>query len=659
MSKTQEQVKQHSYKNPKHIFYQLLFPMTGFLSLVWVLFRVLPKPSRLNYPCVKAAAPVATGFLAWLFASIALTASYLKTRSLMRDSRPVLAGITTLIMLLSSTMLTDSDPGLYADHAMFQDITDQPVGEAKGSIPGRVVWAHDRDATNSQCSLEYGDGYFLSKNTDIETVQRMVDASVRNLTGLPNLSSAWEKLFVYFNEQKARGIDRGYQAGEKIFIKANFVNSSQHNSNFELFNKGSYKSVRTSPQVILAVLRHLVHTVGVAQEDISVGDPMQSVVNSMYDVWIVEFPNVKYIDQLGGKGRTKAQRSDKKTIFYSDRGKILREGDPNSWENVDQGDPVTEDAFYSCIENADYMINIAALKAHHRAGVSLCAKNHFGSHTRSSARQLHMGLVNPNGVPEDDLARFGYGQYRIQVDLLGHKYLGGNTVLSIVDGLWGGPDAGAPPKKFKKSPFSNDWSSSILMSQDVVALESVCFDILKNEFPNDHPGMYGVDDYLLQAASSEFWPEGLQYDPENDGTLLGSLGVHEHWNNASDRQYSRNLGKSEGIELLYLNQAQLSEVFEKPETVQSLRLFPNYPNPFNPTTTIHYELDRIGDVQIAIYSVSGQRIRFWSMGEQSAGAYQIRWDGKNDDGNEAGAGLYCCLLRSGSGTQSIKMTLLR
>lgn len=41
------------------------------------------------------------------------------------------------------------------------------------------------------------------------------------------------------------------------------------------------------------------------------------------------------------------------------------------------------------------------------------------------------------------------------------------------------------------------------------------------------------------------------YDPEGDGTPLKSLGVAEHWNNATDRQYSRNLGKEEGIELVY------------------------------------------------------------------------------------------------------------
>ena len=91
-----------------------------------------------------------------------------------------------------------------------------------------------------------------------------------------------------------------------------------------------------------------------------------------------------------------------------------------------------------------------------------------------------------------------------------------------------------------------------------MALESVCYDILFNEYVSDasKPG-YPIDlkvevaDHLSQCASSDYWPVGLQYDPEGDGSILGSLGVFEHWNNATDRQYSRNLGTGNGIELVY------------------------------------------------------------------------------------------------------------
>ncbi len=58
-----------------------------------------------------------------------------------------------------------------------------------------------------------------------------------------------------------------------------------------------------------------------------------------------------------------------------------------------------------------------------------------------------------------------------------------------------------------------------------------------------------MDDYLHQAADPTNWPEDVIYDPENDGVPARGLGVHEHWNNAVRKQYSRNLGQGSGIEL--------------------------------------------------------------------------------------------------------------
>jgi hypothetical protein len=60
------------------------------------------------------------------------------------------------------------------------------------------------------------------------------------------------------------------------------------------------------------------------------------------------------------------------------------------------------------------------------------------------------------------------------------------------------------------------------------------------------------DSYLHEAARAEAPPSGSVYDPERDGACLKSLGVHEHWNDAIHKQYSRNLGTGDGIELVYV-----------------------------------------------------------------------------------------------------------
>ena len=66
--------------------------------------------------------------------------------------------------------------------------------------------------------------------------------------------------------------------------------------------------------------------------------------------------------------------------------------------------------------------------------------------------------------------------------------------------------------------------------------------------------VYGnVDNYLHEAANAGSPPSGTVYDPNGDGTKLNSLGVHEHWNDPINQQYSRNLGRDVGIELIYVD----------------------------------------------------------------------------------------------------------
>jgi len=125
--------------------------------------------------------------------------------------------------------------------------------------------------------------------------------------------------------------------------------------------------------------------------------------------------------------------------------------------------------------------------------------------------------------------------------------------------LYPGEDAGGVPFKWMSSPFNNDWCSSIFTSLDPVAIESVGHDFLRTEYnrstiPLSRPNWNGVDDYLHQAADSSLWPENVTYDPDKDGVLFASLGVHEHWNNSEDKQYTRNLENGDGIELYKIHE---------------------------------------------------------------------------------------------------------
>lgn len=137
---------------------------------------------------------------------------------------------------------------------------------------------------------------------------------------------------------------------------------------------------------------------------------------------------------------------------------------------------------------------------------------------------------------------------------MGHGHLGGKTILYLVDGLYSGchPYDHAP-RRWAHPPFGNDWTSSLFASQDPVAIESVCLDLMQLEGdPRRYPQMAGAGDYLHEAALADDPPSGTFYDPDHPGdvTRLPSLGVHEHWNDLTNMQYSRNLGTGDGIELV-------------------------------------------------------------------------------------------------------------
>jgi hypothetical protein len=397
-----------------------------------------------------------------------------------------------------------------------------------------------------------------------------------------------------------------------------------------------------------------VNKAGVPQENIYIGDPLTHIFKHCLEKWRDDFPNIHYMDKSSIDGRERYSKSRNYMMKFSDKGSVLDE---------------SEDDYFKVVENADYLLNIPAMKGHEWAGVTFFAKNFFGVHTRSGAGHMHPGLILNGGYNEP--MRDQYGMYRVFVDLMGHKNLGGKTLIYFMDGLWATSHEHEPPNKFQMAPFNDDWSNSIFLSLDPVAIESVCLDILQAEFPKTQkpigtsnnwcPNYPAVDDYLHQAADPQNWPEDIVYDPEGDGTPLGSLGVHEHWNNPIDQQYSGNLGNT-GIELVKIHA--ITRVKDQPGmATETFVLQQNYPNPFNPATHIEYELRRGAKVNLTIFNTHGQVIRSFVNAYQASGQYFVQWDGRDVDGVPAASGLYFCRLIADDGyaahQQTRRMMLIR
>ncbi len=88
-------------------------------------------------------------------------------------------------------------------------------------------------------------------------------------------------------------------------------------------------------------------------------------------------------------------------------------------------------------------------------------------------------------------------------------------------------------------------------------------------------------------------------------------------------------------------------------------LGPNYPNPFNASTTIPYQLKVSGRVEIEIYNILGETVKSWPGTEKTAGYHQLLWDGKNDSGQVLASGIYVCALKINDFFASRKLVILR
>ena len=139
------------------------------------------------------------------------------------------------------------------------------------------------------------------------------------------------------------------------------------------------------------------------------------------------------------------------------------------------------------------------------------------------------------------------------MDLIGTRLLGGKTLLFMIDGLYGVLEVESYVSSSTggwANLFSGGWSSSCFMSLDPLAIDSVGLDFLRSEF-GDRLGHWPQRQLRQLPPRSRPTPQSsLRQIYRPDGTTLTSLGVHEHWNNATAKQYSRNLGATNGIELI-------------------------------------------------------------------------------------------------------------
>jgi hypothetical protein len=497
---------------------RLVLIATGLAATIWFLVRVIPKPVRATYPCMQAAAPVMSAFTVYLLSLFGGLAAVGQTRKYIASGKFGRAmACVSLVVVCSVAFLFNDVRRVFAQTEAKETVNfvlspNTPRGEAKGIHPGRVVWAY---APGTAAWDESDNYWFDDKYNNQANCDRLIARALTSLTGESDEAKAWNALFLYFNEKHGKG-NAPYKRGEKIAIKINQNNTYSHDESEE---------INATPQMTLSLLRSLINKAGIPQESIALIEPSRHLTNFIYNKCVSEFPHIIYVDNGGGEGRVKTSYVDNAIPYSQDNGKLAT-------------------GLSTYIVESDYNINMSLLKGHGGQGVTLCGKNWYG--VTDIHPNWRMNAHNGFNQKKD-----GSPVYLTFVDFMGHKDLGGKTLVYFIDGLYGSKTVDKKPSgKWKMQPFNNDWPNSLFASQDPVAIDAVGVDFLSTEFPDMDDADYS-DSYLLEAALAGNPPSGVVYDPERDGVRLTSLGVVEHWNNPVDKQYSRNLGKNDGIELVY------------------------------------------------------------------------------------------------------------
>jgi len=598
----------------KKLFSKWIPIITGFLALIWFLIRVIPKPSRATYPCQRAAFPIASGFVIWLISTIGSIGLLKHGKKLIGQKyfyKGLMLIVTGSIFLFVSGII--SFPDISSASTSVESFTpsdppNTPMGIARGVHPGRVVWVYDKDATSWDGNSNY---WWSDNNVDQEVVDTMAKHTIQWLTGIKDLNQAWDTIFKFFNANHEKGYT-GYSTGEKIAIKVNMNSVSSSSRTPNNYSKGT-------PQVVLSYIKHLVDIVGVSQSDITIYDKSRYISTELFNKITAVYPNVLFMDETGNS--TYSNWSEDVVDYdcevkWSENLTLEREG----------GNPTY---LPETVSQADYLINLANLKGHNLAGVTMNAKNHFGTFYAHSEEYDYYGpkaagvhfymaahdMGTCGGSGQWDICGCEMETYNALVDLMGHEDIGDKTLLFILDALYCSKNQGSvKPNKWSMSPFNNDWTSSLFASLDGVAIESVGVDFLRSE-PTQNEVYGSVDNYLHEASQANNPPSGTFYDPEGDGTRLSSLGVHEHWNNTGDKEYTRNLGTGSGIELIYMDPA----IQLKPEinTISA----EESPGIYNDSVIVHLSTDVEGasiyytkdgsdpDQSSLVYSSEGIKLR--------------------------------------------------
>jgi len=172
-------------------------------------------------------------------------------------------------------------------------------------------------------------------------------------------------------------------------------------------------------------------------------------------------------------------------------------------------------------------------------------------------------------------------------------------------------------------------------------IDNLGFNIYRSTKYNDQLSM--INDQLIPGAGNS--SQRHDYEYVDKGLTNGVT----YWYKLEDVDYSGNTKLHGPVSAIPMKNVIPSE----------FRLYPNYPNPFNPVTTIAYDLPEESYVELIVYNIRGERVKTLLKGFQEVGSYQLSWDGRDQNSEILSSGIYFLQISTGKYLKTNKMVFIR
>ena len=444
-----------------------LLPVTGLLALVWFLVRVIPKPSRITYPCQQVGGSLAAVLLASLAGGFGGIVLIRKTLGLVRRHGLVFGAVFGSAALLTGTAVLLGDA-----HSSEKVVAGGGAGSPSAAVVPAVVSAAYADRAvarvydPSVSSFSFGsspyDYYWHSFNVDV--LQSMLERAIREITGAQNTAAAW------------RLILPGVSPASKVAVKVN-------NNNIHFYPKDWFRSNMTDPPMVIALTRSLA-AAGVAQASITFFDASRVYPDAMQEEIRKACPGVV----LAGRGMATSGTK----LTFSDFAYTV---------DIPQA-----------VMDADYLIDCCLFKSH--------------SGRITGAMKNLSGLFDKPGMFLHKKGKT-YESSQVLCEILLHEAIQKRLKLSICEAVFGcqKPTEYLSESTLSKIAFFPDKKcSSLFVSRNPYLLDAVLLSFMnveKTGSPNDNRG--GTVEWLRNAAGKHAnWPK----EAVNAGTIVaGGTGM--------------------------------------------------------------------------------------------------------------------------------------